>query len=131
MAKWVFIACGGALGTLLRYFLSGLDYRFSQGFFPMSTLVINLAGSLFIGFFWGLFERMSVSPEMRMFVFIGILGGFTTFSTFTLENFNLMRDGELRIALVNILASNLLGIACVFLGFWVGRGMLNSLKGVG
>jgi len=115
--KWVMIALGGALGTVGRYFMSGLDYRWSNGVFPVSTLLINLLGSLAIGFFWGLFERSAVSPEARLFVMVGILGGFTTFSTFSLENFNLIRDGELKIALWNIGLSNVIGIALVFVGF--------------
>jgi len=115
--KWMMIALGGAIGTVGRYFISGLDYRWSNGVFPVSTLLINLLGSLAIGFFWGLFERSAVSPDTRLFVMVGILGGFTTFSTFSLENFNLIRDGELKIALWNIGLSNVIGITLVFVGF--------------
>jgi len=115
--KIIGIAIGGAIGTLLRYLVSGIDYKFSKGVFPISTFVINVAGSLVIGFLWGLFERIDISSTLRMFFLIGILGGFTTFSTFSLESFNLFRDGEFKIAIVNILATNLVGIAFVFLGF--------------
>ncbi len=130
MLRLFFIALGGAVGTLIRYIVSGLDYKFSNGVFPISTLVVNLAGSLVIGFLWGLFERSAVSPTMRMFVFIGVLGGFTTFSTFSLENFNLIRDGEFKIALINVVASNVLGIALVFVGFSLARLLMANLKGV-
>ena len=129
MLKFLFIALGGALGSVLRYIVSGLDYKFSFGIFPVSTLVVNLSGSLIIGFLWGLFERFVISPGTRMFVFVGILGGFTTFSTFTLENFNLIRDGELKIALINVLLSNILGIGFVFLGFIAVSSLLGALKG--
>jgi CrcB protein len=115
--KWLLIALGGALGTVGRYVMSGLDYRWSNGVFPVSTLLINLLGSLAIGFCWGLFERSTTSPDVRLFVMVGVLGGFTTFSTFSLENFNLIRDGELKIALWNIGLSNVIGIGLVFVGF--------------
>jgi len=115
--KWALIALGGAIGTVARYICSGLDYRWSNGVFPVSTLLVNLLGSLAIGFLWGLFERSAISPNARLFVLLGILGGFTTFSTFSLENFNLIRDGELKIALWNIGLTNVAGIALVFVGF--------------
>jgi CrcB protein len=125
MLRFCVIAFGGAIGTLLRYIISGLDYKFSNGIFPVSTLVINLAGSLIIGFLWGLFERFAVSPNVRMFIFIGILGGFTTFSTFGLESFNLIRDGEYRIMLMNLILTNFFGIALVFVGFFAARKLIN------
>jgi fluoride exporter len=128
MIKILFIAVGGAIGTLLRYFVSGIDYKFSSGVFPISTLVVNAAGSLIIGFLWGLFERVDVSATARMFVFMGILGGFTTFSTFGLESFNLFRDGEHGIALANVLITNILGIAFVFIGFAASRLLMNVVK---
>ncbi len=129
MLRLFFIALGGAIGTLFRYVISNLDYKFSNGIFPFSTLLVNLSGSLIIGLLWGLSERLAVSSTVRMFIFIGLLGGFTTFSTFALENFNLMRDGEFRIAAVNIVLSNILGVAFVFIGFWLSRFLLNNLKG--
>ncbi len=128
MLNLFFIGIGGAIGAVLRYVVSGLDYKFSNGVFPLSTLVINLAGSFIIGFLWGLFEVFVVSPTLRMFIFIGVLGGFTTFSTFTLENFNLIRDGEMSIAITNIVLSNLLGIGLVFSGYWLARFLINIVK---
>ena len=121
MFKLVLIGIGGAAGAVLRYVVSGLDYRFSYGVLPVSTLVINLSGSLVIGLLWGLFEVYPVSSHARMFIFIGLLGGFTTFSTFALENFNLMRDGEFSIAILNVLISNVLGIALVYAGYMLAR----------
>jgi CrcB protein len=121
MGKLLLIALGGAIGTLCRYVLSGLDYRFSNGVFPFSTFLVNLLGSLFIGLLWGLFERSVISPPIRMFIFIGILGGFTTFSTFSLETFNLIRDGEMNIAFWNIVLTNVIGVALVFAGYAISR----------
>ncbi|MDD5136619.1 MAG: fluoride efflux transporter CrcB [Candidatus Omnitrophica bacterium] len=128
MARYLLILAGGAIGTLFRYIVSGLDYKVSNGIFPISTLVVNLAGSLVIGLLWGLFEHVNIHSNMRMFIFIGILGGFTTFSSFSLENFNLFRDGEVKIALTNIFLTNFFGIAMVFIGFAISRYLINVLK---
>ncbi|MEW6601596.1 MAG: fluoride efflux transporter CrcB [Nitrospirota bacterium] len=128
MTKFILLAAGGALGSLLRYSLSGLIYRYMEGIFPWGTLFVNLAGSFAIGVLWGFFEMENLSPEMRNFVFVGILGGFTTFSTFSLESFNLLRDGEIRLAVSNILVSNIAGIALVFIGFFISKHIINTVK---
>lgn len=128
MLKLFLVGLGGAIGAVLRYLIGGLDYRFSNGVFPVSTLVVNVTGSFAIGFLWGLVDRFAFSPGMRLFLFIGILGGYTTFSTFSLETFNLVRDGEYRIAMVNTLASFTLGIAAVFLGYFLSRALLNLYR---
>jgi len=121
MMKIFFVGAGGALGAVLRYFVSGLDHRYSGGVFPAGTLAVNLSGSLLIGFLWGLFEQAAVSSNVRVFIFIGVLGGYTTFSTFALENFSLMRDGEINIALLNILLSNAGGILLAYAGYVLSR----------
>ena len=128
MTKVILLATGGALGTVLRYALSGLTYRFTGGIFPWGTLAVNLTGSFAIGFLWGIFEAENMSPQMRNFLFIGILGGFTTFSTFALESLNLFRDGEVRLAITNVLASNFLGIVLVFIGFFLSKYIINLMK---
>jgi len=128
MLRFFVIGLGGAIGTLLRYIVGGLDYRFSSGVFPISTLVVNVTGSLAIGFLWGIVDRFAVSPNTRLFIFIGILGGYTTFSTFSLETFNLMRDGEYRIAVMNVFLSFILSIAAVFAGYFISKTILNLYK---
>jgi len=128
MLKLLLIGLGGAIGAIARYIVSGIDYKLSGGVFPVSTIVVNLTGSLLIGFLWGLFEAVAVSSNVRMFIFMGILGGFTTFSTFALENFNLMRDGEHAIAAGNIILSNVLGIGFVFVGYGIAKLVLNICK---
>lgn len=128
MLRFFIIGLGGAIGTILRYVMGGLDYRFSSGVFPISTLVVNVTGSLAIGFLWGITDRFNFSPNVRMFVFLGILGGYTTFSTFSLETFNLMRDGEYRIALMNMFFSLILSVGAVFLGYFISKTLLNLYK---
>lgn len=121
MLRFFVIALGGAIGTIGRYLVGGLDYRFSQGVFPISTLVVNVTGSLAIGFLWGVADRFTISPNTRLFIFIGILGGYTTFSTFSLETFNLLRDGEYGIAVFNMALSAVLSVAAVFAGYIVSK----------
>ncbi len=128
MLRFFVIGLGGAIGTVLRYMMGGLDYRFSSGVFPISTLVVNVTGSLAIGFLWGVVDRFAISPNIRLFIFIGILGGYTTFSTFSLETFNLIRDGEYRIAIINMALSVFLSIGAVFAGYIASRTLMNIFK---
>ena len=117
MSKLLFIAIGGAIGALLRYAISGIAYKYLGSGFPWGTLCVNLIGAFAIGILWGLSEKTAVSSEFRTFAFIGIIGSFTTFSTYGLETFNLFRDGEIKLALANVLITNVLGIALVLSGF--------------
>ncbi|MDD5552785.1 MAG: CrcB family protein [Candidatus Omnitrophica bacterium] len=71
MLRFIIIALGGAIGTLARYIMGGLDYRFSSGVLPISTLAVNATGSLAIGFLWGITDRFAISPNIRLFIFIG------------------------------------------------------------
>lgn len=128
MTKIMMLAAGGAIGTLLRYSVSGLTHRVMTGMFPWGTLAVNLIGSFIIGLLWGLFEIQNISSNFRTFLFVGILGGFTTFSTFALESLHLMRDGEMKLALSNVLASNILGILLVFAGFAASKQFNNMIR---
>jgi CrcB protein len=122
--RLLYIGCGGALGTLLRYGVSISVARLTGGTFPWGTMCVNLIGAFIIGFLSALFEITAVSPNLKSFALIGILGGFTTFSSYTLETVNLLRDGELRLALSNILVSNIAGIVLVLLGIVAFRYLL-------
>ncbi|MDD2773540.1 MAG: fluoride efflux transporter CrcB [Elusimicrobiales bacterium] len=126
MIKFFYVAVGGAAGSVLRYALSGaVQSRFAQ-LFPFGTLAVNLAGAFAAGFLWYFCERTAVPPEARALMFVGVLGGFTTFSAFALENFHLLRDGEAGLMLANLLATNAAGVALVFAGFWTAQYLLKG-----
>ena len=125
MVKILYLILGGATGTLLRYWVSGLPHKIYDGVFPWGTLVVNLAGSFLIGFSYGFLGRENISTNVKLFLFIGIFGSFTTFSTFAFESLNLIRDGNIKFALINMLASNILGVFLVYVGFVVSKLLLN------
>ncbi|TKJ33317.1 MAG: hypothetical protein CEE38_20935 [Planctomycetes bacterium B3_Pla] len=128
MLRLVYIATGGAIGAVARYSVSGWVQNFGQGTFPWGTLFVNTAGSLLIGLFFGLSELTSVSPAARLFFAVGFLGAFTTFSTYSLETLNLLRDKETMLAFVNIGLNNLLTLAFVFGGYLLSRYVVTFLK---
>ncbi len=121
MLKLFYCALGGAIGSILRYSISSWVGRLVSSGFPWGTLTINLSGSFIIGLLWGIFEMVSVSANARIFILMGILGAFTTFSTFALENLQLLRSGETGMAILNIVLSNVIGLALVFLGYFLSR----------
>jgi fluoride exporter len=123
--KYFLLALGGALGTIFRYLAQGL---FQASTFPWGTFAVNSAGSFVIGFLWAFFEQGTISPNARIFLFIGVLGGFTTFSAFSLETMNLIRDGEKTIAFLNIAISNTLPLLLAFVGFFAAKLLINSFK---
>lgn len=125
MVKIVYLMLGGASGALLRYWVSGLPHKIYAGVFPWGTLTVNLAGSFLIGFFWGLLGRENISGNVRSFLFIGLFGSFTTFSTFAFESLNLIREGNIKFALANMILSNVLGVLLVFAGFIISKMVLN------
>ena|SRR5437899_5775285 len=116
--KVLLVGMGGFAGSVLRYLVGGYVQNLSGSIgFPYGTLAVNLAGCFIIGFLSHLADMRGVfTTEARAFVFIGILGGFTTFSTFGNETMNLFRDGENTSALLNIGAHVLAGLFFVWLG---------------
>ena len=117
--KTLLVGCGGFLGSIARYLLGGAVHRVVQSpVFPFGTLLVNVSGCLAIGFLGGLAEeRGLLSPEARVFLLIGVLGGFTTFSSFGYETFQLLRDGEMLPALLNVLLQVGLGLVGVWAGY--------------
>ena len=114
----LFVALGGALGSVSRYLLSTWTQTLSKSIdFPYGTLMVNLIGCFVIGFLAQLAEARGVfTSQSRAFMFIGILGGFTNFSSFGNDTVNLLRDGETFNALANIGANVIFGLILVWLG---------------
>lgn len=132
MAMYFWIAVGGAIGSVGRYWCSGVAARLMGETFPWGTLFVNVAGSFVIGFFatlTGPDGRMFAGSTVRQFVMTGILGGYTTFSSFSLQTLNLVNDGEWLAAGANVTASVVLCLAAV----WAGHALavaLNAMKWV-
>jgi CrcB protein len=118
MQRLIYIALAGGVGTLLRYWLSEWTARRFGETFPTGTLIVNLLGCFLAGLlFYLMFDRDLVSPAIRTVVLIGLLGGFTTFSSFGLQTFTLLREGEMGLALINIAISNVGGLMMVWVGY--------------
>lgn len=116
------IAVGGAAGALLRFWLSTAIAALVGGRFPYGTLAVNVIGSGLMGFLYVLFyERMEISTELRAALLVGILGAFTTFSTFSIETMTLIELGEHAKACLNILASITLCLFACWSGIVLGR----------
>ena len=122
MQKTIWIALAGLLGTLLRYWLSGFVARQYGETFPWGTMAVNLIGCFVTGaVFFLAEERFLVSPTVRTVILIGLLGGFTTFSSYGLQTFTLLRDGEFGLAILNVVTSNILGLCMVWVGYVLSR----------
>ena len=120
MVNYLWVMLGGALGTGARFWASGfVAERFGE-FFPLGTLVVNVTGSFIIGFFATATDpqgRIFVAPAFRQFFMIGVLGGYTTFSSFSLQTLELAHGGDwLRAGLNTVLS-----VACCLLAVWAGR----------
>jgi fluoride exporter len=127
LPPFIIVALGGAIGSALRYLFGSWVQTLSRSIdFPYGTLAVNLLGCFMIGFLSQLAEtRGAFTSEARLFVFIGILGGFTTFSSFANDSVNLVRAGDLSNALANVGANVILGIILVWPGrtvsYWIWR----------
>jgi fluoride exporter len=118
MQKTILIGLAGLAGTLLRYWLSGFVARQYGETFPWGTMAVNLIGCFVTGaVFYLTEERFLISPAVRTVVLIGLLGGFTTFSSYGLQTFTLLREGEFGLATLNVAVSNVAGLMMVWLGY--------------
>jgi len=122
MREFALVAMGGAIGACLRHMASGAALRLFGTAFPWGTLGVNIVGSLVMGVFVELLaRRFGGSHELRLFVATGILGGFTTFSAFSLEVAVLWERGDVGYALAYVTASVALSVAALFAGLWLVR----------
>ena len=122
MKTILFIACGGAIGAIFRYGASLGVYSLLGRGFPYGTLFVNVTGSLLMGMLSILMiERFNVGPEWRAAILVGLLGSFTTFSTFSLETLNLLEQGDVMRAVANMALSVVVCLAAVWLGISLGR----------
>lgn len=125
MTNLLLVAAGGAIGASLRH-LSGIAaVRLFGAGFPWGTLFVNVLGSFIMGLFiaW-MVKKTGVSNDVRLFVATGILGGFTTFSAFSLDVANMVERGAMSSAFIYIVASVVISLAAVFIGLWFGRSFL-------
>jgi CrcB protein len=119
------VAIGGALGAIARYGLSGLVSNFASERFPWGTFAVNALGCFAFGLLApAALERAALSPTMRLLVFTGFLGAFTTFSTYGFETAQLMRDAQWAGAGWNVVGQNLVGVALVLVGMKLGQALV-------
>jgi CrcB protein len=127
MNAYLWIGLGSALGGMARYLCTGLAARFIGDTFPWGTMIVNVVGSSFIGLFatfTGPDGRFLIAPTVRQFVMVGICGGFTTFSSFSLETLNLARDGQWIKVAANVLGS----VVLCLIGVWLGHAAATALN---
>ncbi len=130
MLEFLWVGLGGALGSMGRYWLSGLVARHIGETFPWGTVLVNISGCLVIGFFatlTGPEGKWLVSPAFRQqFFMLGVCGGYTTFSSFSLQTLNLLQDGEWLYAAANVLIS----VICCLAAVWAGHLIATALNGM-
>lgn len=125
--KYTLIMAGGAIGSLFRYLLQGWGQRVANGTFPLGTLIVNVIGCFVIGVLSMLFTGpLPIRAEYRVGLLVGVLGGFTTFSSFGWETFAMANEGQGMGAIMNLLLSVTLGMAAV----WIGYRLAERLYGV-
>lgn len=122
LLNYLIVSLGAAFGGAARYWLSNFVYKFFPAIFPYGTLAVNIIGSFILGLIIFVFdERELINNQLKIFLTIGFCGGFTTFSTFSLETLNLLRDSQYFLALLNIILSVVFCIAGVFLAYIVSK----------
>lgn len=127
MYKVLLIAFGGGLGSVLRYLIAGWTQRLSPETFPLGTMVVNVTGCLAIGVLGAMFAGPHTwREEWRIALMVGLLGGFTTFSSFSFETLELTNDGQLARAGANVLLTNVLCLGAA----WIGYRLAERLLGV-
>jgi len=124
MNKLLLIALGGGIGSILRFLISAGIHEWMNRVFFWGTISVNIIGSFIIGIAWALFEQHVEQENLRFFIMIGLLGGFTTFSSFSLESLTLLKNEEFKLAISYILITNIGGLAAVALSYFSIKSLL-------
>jgi len=122
------VALGGAIGSASRYSVILLSEKLFSACFPMGTLIVNLIGCFIIGAVWAVIDHFDFPHNSKLFFMTGVLGGFTTFSSFALENFHMCRTGEMKFLAANLIVSNVAGILLVFVGYYAAKHISGFIK---
>lgn len=119
--KFLYLALGGGIGAILRYLVSVFSIKYMAWGLPMGTLIVNLLGSFLIGFAFVFLGREQINLNLKIFLFIGIFGSFTTFSTYMFEALDFLKSGNIKMVLFYIGISNIVGLLAVYLGYYLGE----------
>ncbi len=128
--NYLYIFFGGGLGAVSRFFVASLINQKVGTLFPIGTFSVNVIGSFVMGFLFYLFQNITVSIETRAFLTIGFLGGFTTFSSYSIETVNLLRDGEYRLFLCNLVFTNVTCLLVTISGLYSARLLTRLIRQV-
>jgi fluoride exporter len=117
----IYVVIGGGIGTLSRYFTSQFVNNLYNKTFSLGTVFVNCIGALLIGFLINIFDMFALNPKWKLLIITGFLGGYTTFSAYSLETVNYFLSGNIKYGILNILINNVLCILFVLLGIWLNK----------